>query len=81
MATKRKRRLRKGPQVDPEYMAKQKESLRRVHRQVVYFNEKEMEAIDEYCQRFGLSCKSSIIRKATMEHILTALDENHPTLF
>ena len=77
----KKRKLRKGPQVDPEYLRKQREALRRIHKSVVFFNEKEVAAIDEYCSRFKVSSRSALIREATMEHILSALDENHPTLF
>lgn len=81
MASNGRKKLRKGPQVDPEYMARQKKSLRRVHRHVICFNEKELAAIEEYCRRFNVGNKSMLIREATMEHILNALDENHPTLF
>lgn len=69
------------PAFDPEYMEKQKASLRRKLRQVIYFNEKEMAAIDEYCSRFNVSTKSSLLREAIMERILKELDESHPTLF
>ncbi len=40
-----------------------------------------MAAIDEYCRRFKVKSRSGIIRQATMERILAALDETHPTLF
>jgi len=77
----RKRKLKKGPSVDPEYLRKQREALKRVHRKVIVFNDKEMEAIEEYCRQFKVSSKAALIREATMEHVLAALDENHPTLF
>ena len=67
--------------VDPEYMEKQRASLLRVHRKSVLFNEKEKAAIDEYCRLFKISSKSALIRQSVMERVLTALDENHPTLF
>jgi len=67
--------------VDPEFLEKQKASLVRNNRQVLYFNEKEMAAIEEYCRRFKISSKSSLYRRVIMEHILGQLDENHPTLF
>lgn len=62
-------------------MERHKASLVRKNRQVLYFNEKEMSAIDEYCRRFKISSKSALYRQAIMEHILSELDENHPTLF
>ena len=66
---------------NPEYIATRRASLRRVHRQVIYLNDKEMAALKEYCDRFGIKERSSIFREATMERILAQLDNSHPTLF
>lgn len=78
MARKKKNKPEK---VDPEYLEKQRTSLLRVYRKSVLFNEKEKAAIDEYCRLFKISSKSALIRQAVMERVLSALDENHPTLF
>ena len=67
--------------VDPEYLRKQKDSLLRRHRQVIYLNDREMAAIRQYCDKFGISTKSVLFREATMEKILTELNDNHPPLF
>lgn len=75
---KRKKNI---PNVAPDFMERHKASLVRKNRQVLYFNEKEMAAIDEYCRRFKISSKSALYRQAIIEHILSELDENHPTLF
>ena len=75
------RRTKKYAVVDPDYLSKQKESLRRKYRKSVLFNEKELSAIDEYCRRFKVASRSALIRQATMERVLSAFDENHPTLF
>lgn len=48
---------------------------------MILFNEKEVNAIDEYCRRFKIKSKSAMLRQAVMERILGDLDENHPTLF
>ena len=72
---------RKFSGVDPEYLQKQKSSLVRKYRKTVFFNSKELAAIDEYCSRFKVSSRSALIRQAVMEHILKSLDENHPSLF
>ena len=69
------------PPVSPDFLDKQRESLKRTHRQVIYLNEKELAAIDEYCRQFKISAKSALYRQAIMERILAGLDENHPTLF
>ena len=67
--------------IDPEYLKKHRASLLRKHRQVIYLNDKEMEAISLYCERFRVDKKSALFRKAIMEKILNELGENHPTLF
>ena len=67
--------------VDPEYLKKQKESLVRRHRQVIYLNDSEMAAINRYCEQFRVSAKTVLFREAIMEKVLSQLDDNHPTLF
>lgn len=67
--------------IDPEYLKKQKASLVRRHRQVIYLNDKEMEAISQYCEKFRVGTKSVLFREAIMEKVLKELDDNHPTLF
>jgi len=76
-----KRKSNKTPGVDPAYFDKQKESLRRIHRKSVLFNDKELAAIQEYCRRFKVSSRSALIRQSVMERVLKGLEENHPTLF
>lgn len=75
------RKKKSIPNVDPGFLEKQKAALVRNHRQVILFNEKEMNAIDEYCRVFKVSSKSAMLRQAVMERVLAGLDENHPTLF
>ncbi len=76
----RKKKM-KGPDIDPEYMKKQKEALVRKHRQVIYLNDSEMAAIRQYCDKFRVSTKAVLFREAIMEKVLSELDDNHPTLF
>lgn len=68
-------------QVDPEYLKKQKASLVRKHRQVIYLNDSEVAAINRYCEKFRVGTKAVLYREAIMEKILSELDDNHPTLF
>ncbi|MCX4334702.1 MAG: hypothetical protein OSJ55_07465 [Bacteroidales bacterium] len=72
---------RKTVAVDPEYLKKQKASLLRKHRQVIYLNDNEMAAISNYCSRFKVSAKATLFREAIMEKVLSELEDNHPTLF
>ena len=74
-------RRKKIPGVDPAYLEKQRELLLRKNRHVLYFNDSELAAIDEYCSRFKVHAKSALFREAIMSKILSELDENHPTLF
>ena len=78
LAAKKKSRL---VGVDPEYLKKQKESLVRKHRQVIYLNDSEMAAIRAYCDKFRVNTKAVLFREAIMEKVLSELDDNHPTLF
>lgn len=75
----RKKKIPAG--VDPAYLDKQKALLLRKNRQVLYFNDSEMAAIDEYCTRFKVRAKGVLFREAIMSKILSELEENHPTLF
>lgn len=74
-------RQKKIPGVDPAYLEKQKQMLLRRNRYVLLFNDSEMAAIEEYCNRFKVHAKASLFREAIMTKILTELEENHPTLF
>lgn len=67
--------------VDPQYLEKQRESLRRVYRKSVLFNRQELAAIDEYCERYKVESRSALIRKTLMEKVLEGLDKSNPTLF
>lgn len=67
--------------VDPEYLKKQKASLVRKNRQVIYLNDSEMAAIRQYCEKFRVGKKATLFREAIMEKVLSELDDNHPTLF
>ncbi|MBO8483114.1 MAG: hypothetical protein IAB75_03220 [Bacteroidetes bacterium] len=67
--------------IDPEYLKKQKASLVRRHRQVIYLNDSEMAAVCKYCDLFKVHTKAAFFREAVMEKILKELEDNHPTLF
>ena len=68
------RKSSKSSSVDPSYLDRQKDSLKRKY-------EQELAAIDEYCRRFKVSSRSALVREALMERVLKGLEENHPTLF
>ena len=76
-----KRKVKATGGVDPEYLKKQRASLVRKHRQVIYLNDSEMAAIKVYCEKFRVGTKTVLFREAIMEKVLKELDDNHPTLF
>ncbi len=76
-----KRKIKATGGVDPEYLKKQRASLVRRHRQVIYLNDSEMAAIKVYCEKFRVGTKAVLFREAIMEKVLTELEDNHPTLF
>lgn len=63
------------------FLARHREQLRRKHRQVIYFNDPEMAAIAEYCDRFQVRHRSALLRDAIMSRILEVLDQNPSSLF
>lgn len=67
--------------IDPLYLRKEQAALRRRYRKTILFNEREINAIEEYCRRFRIVSKSGLIRQAVMEEVLKGLGENHPSLF
>ena len=67
--------------LDPERAERERQALLRRHRQVLLFNEREVEAIDAYCRSLGIRSKASALRRIIMERVIAQLDENHPTLF
>lgn len=71
----------KGIKVDPTYKLKMKLALRHTHRQVIRLNDPELEALQEYCRRFGITAKGPALRKIIMESVLKALDQTQPSLF
>lgn len=75
------RRHKNVPTLEPDFLEKQRASLIHNRRQVIYFNELEMKAINEYCSRLKVKAKSALLRKLVMEKVLKGLDETHPTLF
>ena len=75
------RKKKKYAGVDPAYLDRQRDALKRKYRKRVFFNEMELSAIDEFCKRFKVTSRSALIRNAVMDRILKELDKSHPTLF
>ncbi|MBN1597303.1 MAG: hypothetical protein JW894_03345 [Bacteroidales bacterium] len=57
------------------------ENLKRNIAQVIRFNNKELSAINQYCEKFKVQNKSKFMREAIITEVLRKFDENYPTLW
>jgi len=64
-----------------EKKGKRDEKLLRNYRTTLLFNQREKEAIDLYCQKYGITNKSKFIRETILTEVLKRFDEDYPTLF
>jgi hypothetical protein len=70
MATKKKK-------IEPTVLKKPK----RTHRQVITFNDKEMELVANFCKKYKITKKTKLFRESIISIILQKMEEDHPTLF
>jgi hypothetical protein len=56
------------------------DSLRRINRQTIMLNHREMQALNLYCERYRIP-KSEFMREAIMKTIFERFDREHPSLF
>ncbi len=64
-----------------ENKGKRDEKLLRNHALTLRFNQREKEAIDLYCQKYGITNRSKFIRETILTEVLKRFDEDYPTLF
>ncbi len=57
------------------------EPLRRTFRKTILFNSKEVDAINRYCEKYGIHSKSAFFRNVIISHILEQTNANYPKLF
>ena len=53
----------------------------REYRISILLNEKEQKMLDRFCEKYGVSNRSRLIRETLMRAILKQLDKDQPTLF
>ena len=53
----------------------------RKHRISILLNEREMRALERYCELYTISNRSRLIRETLMRNILKQFENNSPTLF
>ncbi len=81
MASRKKKKRKAESSIDISLIEKERRALKRRHRKVVLFNDRELSLIEEYCRSHKISSKSSMMRSIVMEKLLTDLGQNPPTLF
>ncbi len=59
---------------------KQKDLLRKNH-QSILFNNREMKAIEAYCNKYKVANKAKFMRETILTEILKKFDEDYPSLF
>ena len=59
---------------------KEKELLRN-NPHTIMFNERELKAINRYCDQYKISNRSKFMREAIITTILKKFDEDYPSLF
>jgi hypothetical protein len=57
------------------------EDLKRVNRQSLMFNNREMQAIEKYCKKYKVDNKSKMYREAIISSILRTFNDDYPTLW
>ena len=63
-------------------MLKQKrEASVRRHRKTILFNDKEMDVLNLYFEKYKIKSKTKFCREAIIATVLRQLEENHPKLF
>ena len=53
----------------------------REYRISILLNEKEQKMLDKFCEKYGVSNRSRLIRETLMRAILKQLESDQPTLF
>ena len=53
----------------------------REYRISILLNEKEQRMLDKFCEKYGVSNRSRLIRETLMRAILKQIEKDQPTLF
>lgn len=72
---------KKPNNLSPDFQSKQRESMVRRHRVVVYMNDLELDALDRYRAILKDKPRAPLCREAIMKQVFEGLEENQPTLF
>lgn len=60
---------------------KKNPDLKRINKQTISFNNFELNAIENYCNRFRIKNKTRFMREIIITEILKKFNDNYPSLF
>ncbi len=60
---------------------KQNKALPRTHRVTIMLNDREMRALQKYCEEYTVTNRSRLVRETLMRNILKRFETDTPTLF
>ena len=69
------------PPVDAEVLRQKRYAFVRKHRRMILFNDKEMEVLNLYFEKYKTKSKTKFYREAIIATVLRQLEEDHPKLF
>lgn len=53
----------------------------RSNRITIMLSDKELNAIDKYCKKYRIASRSTLLRQATLQHVMGRLLDDYPSLF
>lgn len=60
---------------------KKEADLLRINKKTILFNNREIQAIDNYCRKYRIDNRSKFMREVIISSILKKFDDDYPTLF
>ena len=64
-----------------DFQGGRKNGLTRKYRKAILFNEREISAINQFCEKYGIRTKSAFFRSIIISHIMEQANDNYPKLF
>lgn len=64
-----------------EFQGSRQAGLIRKYRKSILFNEREISAINQFCEKYGIKTKSAFFRSIIISHIMEQANDNYPKLF
>jgi hypothetical protein len=76
-----KREKKSRQPIDAELLRQKREASIRRHRKTILFNDKELNVLNSYFEKYKVKSKTRFCREAIIATVLRQLEEDHPRLF